>query len=68
MLGIWSGFVLTTGSQSAAATSPGYAGYKRQNSMPTFTITVNDTNPAFFYCAQISHCQLGMVFALNPNV
>ena len=61
-LGIWSGFVITTSSPAAAP------GYKRANSMPSFTVTVNDTNPAFFYCAQIGHCNLGMVFALNPSV
>jgi hypothetical protein len=67
--GIWSGFVLTTGSTSSgSATTTAIAGYKRQASMPSFTITVNNTNPAFFYCAQISHCQSGMVFALNPSV
>ncbi|KAI0341637.1 hypothetical protein BDW22DRAFT_256428 [Trametopsis cervina] len=36
-----------------------------------FTIPVNDTNPTWFYCAQIvgtvNHCQSGMVFALNPT-
>ena len=67
--GIWSGFVLTTGSSAATTTKPqAVPGYKRQLSMPSFTVTVNDTNPAFFYCAQIGHCQAGMVFALNPSV
>lgn len=74
--GIWSGFVLTTGTENAAAATTtsssnsgsGSFGYKRQNNAPTFTVTVNDTNPAFFYCAQIGHCQLGMVFAINPSV
>jgi hypothetical protein len=66
--GVWSGFVLTTSSESVTTTSQAVGGYKRQVSMPSFTITVNNTNPAFFYCAQISHCQSGMVFALNPNV
>ena len=26
-----------------------------------FTITVNSTDPMWFYCATPSHCQLGMV-------
>jgi hypothetical protein len=73
--GIWSGFVITTGSQmaNAATTSSSGSGqslpgYKRQTSEPTFMVTVNDTNPHFFYCAQIGHCNLGMVFAINPSV
>lgn len=71
--GIWSGFIITTGSHAApsattTSSSGGIPGYKRQVSTPSFTITVNDTNPAFFYCAQIGHCKLGMVFALNPSV
>ncbi|PPQ72020.1 hypothetical protein CVT24_008072 [Panaeolus cyanescens] len=38
--------------------------------LPTFTITVNDTEPIWMYCAQAartpnSHCGAGMVFAIN---
>ena len=33
----------------------------------TFNVTVNDTNPVWFYCRQTGHCQKGMVFALNPT-
>ena len=68
MQGIWSGFIITTSSSSSTTSKPPSVGYKRQLSMPSFTITVNDTNPTFFYCAQVGHCQLGMVFALNPSV
>jgi len=37
---------------------------------PTFTITVNDTNPIWVFCDQnaglpTSHCGMGMVFAVN---
>jgi len=35
---------------------------------PTFSITVNDTNPIWAYCRQdnpVSHCGSGMVFAVN---
>jgi plastocyanin len=37
---------------------------------PTFTVTVNDTQPVWVYCAQAadtpaSHCGQGMVFAIN---
>lgn len=31
-----------------------------------FTLTINDTNPFWFYCAQIGHCQAGMVGVINP--
>ncbi|KZT74758.1 hypothetical protein DAEQUDRAFT_760778 [Daedalea quercina L-15889] len=39
---------------------------------PTYTITVNDTNPIWVYCRQAddtpkSHCGNGMVFAVNPG-
>ncbi|KAG6911862.1 hypothetical protein DXG01_000109 [Tephrocybe rancida] len=36
---------------------------------PTWSITVNDTNPIWAYCRQklpSSHCGTGMVFAINP--
>ncbi|GJE85996.1 cupredoxin domain-containing protein [Phanerochaete sordida] len=38
---------------------------------PSWNITVNDTNPLWFYCKQkkpdgTSHCGAGMVFAVNP--
>jgi len=40
------------------------------DNFPTFTVTVNDTNPIWIYCAQAaktpaSHCGAGMVFAIN---
>jgi hypothetical protein len=33
-----------------------------------FTVTVNDTNPIWLYCAQTvsSHCQSGMAMVINP--
>jgi len=42
----------------------------QSQSQPTFTITVNDTQPIWVYCAQAantanSHCGQGMVFAVN---
>jgi plastocyanin len=38
--------------------------------LPTFTVTVHDTNPIWMYCGQgggtpNSHCGAGMVFAIN---
>jgi len=40
------------------------------DSRPIFTVTVNDTDPVWVYCAQAantaaSHCGQGMVFAIN---
>ncbi|KAH9963403.1 hypothetical protein BGW80DRAFT_1463281 [Lactifluus volemus] len=40
--------------------------------LPTFSITVNDTQPVWVYCRQAentagSHCGKGMVFGLNPG-
>jgi len=40
------------------------------DSLPTFTVTVNDTNPIWIYCKQAantvnSHCGQGMVHAIN---
>lgn len=32
---------------------------------PTFTILVNDTNPIWAYCQQVTHCGQGMVFSAN---
>jgi plastocyanin len=40
------------------------------SNLPTFTITINDTQPVWVYCSQAantpaSHCGKGMVFAVN---
>ncbi|KAJ6110145.1 hypothetical protein N7486_002380 [Penicillium sp. IBT 16267x] len=37
------------------------------NGEPVWTLTVNDTNPIWFYCAQVGHCQAGMVGVINPS-
>ncbi len=31
-----------------------------------FAIEVTDTNPIWFYCSTITHCQIGMVGVINP--
>ncbi|KAI1345044.1 hypothetical protein F5Y15DRAFT_15566 [Xylariaceae sp. FL0016] len=51
--GIFSGFTPNTSPDTAAPT--------------TWTITVNDTKPLWFYCPQTNgnHCQSGMVHAIN---
>lgn len=38
----------------------------RQNGSPNFVVTVADTQPQVFYCAQLVHCQMGMVGVINP--
>jgi len=35
--------------------------------VPSMTITVNDTTPLWFFCKQVTHCEQGMVFAINPT-
>jgi plastocyanin len=35
--------------------------------VPSFSITVNNTTPLWFYCMQANHCKSGMVFAINPT-
>jgi len=35
------------------------------SSFPTYTITVNDTQPIWAYCRQAGHCGSGMVFSAN---
>jgi len=32
----------------------------------TFTITINNTDPIWYYCPQGDHCQAGMVGVINP--
>ncbi|GIJ86464.1 hypothetical protein Asppvi_005353 [Aspergillus pseudoviridinutans] len=38
-----------------------------EESPEVFTLTVNDTNPIWYYCGQIGHCQAGMVGVINPS-
>ncbi|KAL7276232.1 hypothetical protein RUND412_000790 [Rhizina undulata] len=32
-----------------------------------FTLTVSNSTPMWFFCAQTGHCEKGMVFAVNPG-
>jgi len=32
-----------------------------------FEFTVTDSEPQWFFCAQVGHCNQGMVFAINPG-
>lgn len=34
---------------------------------PLALLTIKDTNPIWVYCRQATHCQQGMVFAVNPG-
>lgn len=38
------------------------------DSIPVFSIMVNDTKPVWAYCSQTGHCGKGMVFAINAYV
>lgn len=54
-------------------TMPGMVGIKSgfmpvaadATEIPVFTIRVNDTKPIWLYCSQATHCQKGMVMAIN---
>ncbi|KAJ2903393.1 hypothetical protein MKZ38_009970 [Zalerion maritima] len=35
--------------------------------IPTYTISIANTNPLWFYCSQGMHCQGGMVMVVNEN-
>ncbi|POR37859.1 Uncharacterized protein TPAR_01950 [Tolypocladium paradoxum] len=35
--------------------------------IPVFDVTVNDTNPLWFFCGQGPHCQRGMAMVINEN-
>jgi len=37
------------------------------SNFPVAQLTVKDTNPVWAYCRQSTHCQSGMVFAVNPG-
>lgn len=52
--GVHSGFV-----PAAASMSMGM--------VATYTITINNTNPLWLYCAQGRHCPNGMVMVINEN-
>ncbi|OCK81858.1 Cupredoxin, partial [Lepidopterella palustris CBS 459.81] len=49
-----------------------FSGFMATSSSPgpqTFTITITDTNPIWFYCSQTvpaDHCAIGMVGVINP--
>ncbi|KAL7951378.1 Cupredoxin [Trichoderma barbatum] len=47
-----------------------YASFTTKGDGPnptTFTLTVNDTKPIWFYCAFPGHCQAGMVGVINQS-
>lgn len=49
--GFWSGAFTTASGQNANV----------------FTLTVNDTNPIWFFCATPGHCETGMAGVINPS-
>jgi len=52
IVGISSGFVPVTANSST---------------LPTWSFSVTDTNPLWFFCLQANHCQQGMVFSINAT-
>ncbi|KAJ6024656.1 cupredoxin [Penicillium herquei] len=37
-----------------------------EESKTVFTLTINNTDPIWYYCGQEGHCQAGMVGVINP--
>jgi len=37
------------------------------SSLPTWSFSLTDTNPLWFFCLQANHCQQGMVFSINAT-
>jgi plastocyanin len=35
---------------------------------PTFSVVITNTLPMVVYCAQLQHCQNGMVMVINPSL
>ena len=54
---------------SAGSAMPFWSGFMPGTSdgSTTYNITVMNTNPIWFYCAQVGHCPKGMVGAVNPS-
>jgi len=40
---------------------------ERQNTLPSFTVPIKNTQPITVYCSQAQHCQVGMVMVINPT-
>ncbi|KAF8873890.1 Cupredoxin [Infundibulicybe gibba] len=52
-------------SPAAGGINSGFMPVASGDTSSTFQVTVNDTNPLWFYCQQANHCSQGMVFAIN---
>jgi plastocyanin len=48
----------------AVTTDAVWSGFPATSEM--FALKVNDTNPIWLYCSQVSHCQSGMAMVVNP--
>ncbi|KAI9754060.1 MAG: hypothetical protein M4579_004880 [Chaenotheca gracillima] len=44
----------------------GYVPSSKGESSTKFVLTINDTEPIYYYCSQEEHCQGGMVGVINP--
>lgn len=52
----------------ANGTDTGFVPVNATNAtQPGVFVNINNTDPVWFYCRQASHCQMGMVFAVNPT-
>ncbi|KAF3391104.1 hypothetical protein DPV78_011071 [Talaromyces pinophilus] len=51
---------------SDTSISSGIVSGSNGGSSSIFTVTINDTNPIWYYCGQPGHCQAGMVGVINP--
>jgi plastocyanin len=43
-----------------------FSGFVDPSSGNVFQVTINSTDPIWFYCSQVGHCEAGMVGAINP--
>ena len=43
-----------------------YSGFIIPTSGEVFTVTINDTDPIWYYCTEHMHCSLGMAGVINP--
>jgi hypothetical protein len=65
--GFFGGLVTTGTAPNVSCISETMKLYAEQKQPKTFTLTINDTTPIWFYCAYPGHCQAGMVGVINPS-
>ncbi|OAA63567.1 extracellular serine-rich protein [Niveomyces insectorum RCEF 264] len=50
-----------------AKTGGFYSGFISGDNSDVFQVTINSTDPLFFYCSQVGHCAGGMSGVVNPS-